>query len=592
MPYYSNSYDTPPSWSAPPPQTPEEIRRAQQQLNASVASGNLSNRTDPNMGQPQVGQPAPIPGALPPGTPPPGGPAGRGGYRSSSPYSSPSYQADAAAAANAPVGYNVPPNPIGFNNTQNPKDAFQNERARSTAAGDIFQNQNAAVAGGEYGEYQRSRNLADTAWNPIAQGGGGYSQPEANDILDRNRIESLQLNPQERANAFQTPDEQAASLGNTRSAFAYFNPQHIEGVADTGAGYERDVTNDTRNNVRNAYQDPSLRMDPMYGGVQSSAQSGMESGVRGAYNPQTLSLDPNFSAKYPLSDTEVQQQGDLGARMASSRYAALEDEAVRRGGAAGAPSLATAALKGRFERDAGINAADAGTSSRLAAMAAQREQRRQLEEMRLGAERYKTDTGTGIEFGLGQSRLNTNQDIEHTRLGAEQNRAGLATGSELQLGNLRAGVETGIANRNVGVAQANQNTGIGLEQYGEGESARRNYERGLNRQNTEAQLRNERHNTGLDVSDRVSGRTAEVAGARRTDETDYRNHLERRGALAADVSGQAADRQIQAQSVTGGQSLNAAGQMADYDIGRRNAKSWYSRNVSPIFQDATAAAKA
>jgi hypothetical protein len=56
------------------------------------------------------------------------------------------------------------------------------------------------------------------------------------------------------------------------------------------------------------------------------------------------------------------------------------------------------------------------------------------------------------------------------------------------------------------------------------------------------------------------------------------------------MGNRASDRQVSSRQVTGNQSLGATSGAADYDIGRRNSKSWYERNLSPIFQDSAAAA--
>lgn len=484
-----------------------------------------------------------------------------------------------------------PVNPIPYRRTDDPKKALDDERARATARGDILEQEYRDVVAPEYGQYQRYRRAGDEVYRPILEGRGGYLPGEIPGLLQEDYLSGLQLTPQEYGASFLTPDEQRAMLGDPYAARERFRPEQQYQIAREGGQRERELRGEATPRIRETYMDPALLMSPEFAAQQRGTLGGMYAGVRGAFDPQALSLSEGFAERYPMSDVEVQEFGDLGARMASERFRGLFDAAQRQGGAAGTPSLATAALQGRLERQAGISAADAGTTARLQALAAQRDQMLKAEQERLGSERFKAGLGTDIEFGLTDRALATQDAIERLKLQAALDRANLGVGAEQDLLAQGLASERGIGERMLDTGRWAQETGIGLEQYGESEAARRAAERAVNRQGIQQYVQGQRYGRGMDIGDALYGRRRDVAQERLGQEREGREYLRGAQQQAGDFYTRGADRRVQGMDVTGRGSLGAAGTLADYRAARKASGNWFTRNVLPLL-NTEAASKA
>jgi hypothetical protein len=204
------------------------------------------------------------------------------------------------------------------------------------------------------------------------------------------------------------------------------------------------------------------------------------------------------------------------------------DELQRRADSSGGTSsLAMGALGGRMRREGAIAGADAMSSARLGALAAQREQQRQAEQMRLLAEQGLTDREIAALMGdrsaLGAS-LGARSDIERMRLGGAGEYSGLAQRGGMYLGDLRTGVSRDVANRGIGVGQYVTDVGSGLTRYGESEASRRAGDLGLNRQAAARDTSQEQYARDKDIGQTTYDRYRAGADERLADERGQRGY--------------------------------------------------------------------
>ena len=410
-------------------------------------------------------------------------------------------------------GQNMPANPIGFDNTDKPPDAFRNERARATSFGDRF-DQYYRDSIPMYGQQEQDyRRQADLAYMTDVL---GYTPEEASQIIREQEMMEARVSPEQAQTAADwTPGEKEAYGGDPYAPLQHFDKGELLGTAEDIGGRLR-------------------------GTVSEGA-----SRIREAIDPNELRIDPEFAANYGLSDEEVDDISYLTGRAAGNRIQSGLESVERAARAEGATNpMAMAAARLRFERQAAREAGDATLEGRLGARQAQLDRMRDLEAMRQSA----ATGATGMVAG------------------AERDILGAGLGAEGQAGD--------VLER---TSRFTTEFPAEYERYGESERSRRagdvaDVGRGARIYGLE-----EPYQRTMETGDRLSGRTSQVAEARRGGEAERRGHLTGQQVYAGGRLGQAEQGRTDAFRTTAGASQGAAEGML-----RSRQPSWYNRNAAPI----------
>ena len=419
---------------------------------------------------------------------------------------------------------------------------------------------------GFYDEY------ADTAYDPLIAGQGGFNWNEQADILRENELRGGAATDEDYERNFLTGDEFSASMGNPWDRAVYFNPDWMtslqmdsegnqRGAVAGMRGATRDAVGNLRTGMEGAIRPDDLRLSGGYGTSAEGALSGTEGAVRGAIDPTKLGLRAGFLEDYEMTPEE-QQRIVTGAGITTGNvYRDQSDQLERRARAAGLDPLGVAAAKQRLVREGAGEAGDAMTQARIGADSAAAARLASGEGMRLGAEQTQAGMRVGSELALGGRRLGQVNEGELMRLKAEQGlsdrqllaarTSGMAAlENERVLGQTGLQSEQAINNQARNQAQYNATTGTAIATGIEADTAARNYELARQRAATNAANVNTRFGQGRQISADLSGRSLAIAAQRRREAAEGRAYLTGRG-IRANANEQAEyERQMQLHGTT------------------------------------------
>lgn len=414
---------------------------------------------------------------------------------------------------------NIPLNPIRYDNSGRVNADMDNLISRAVGTGDVLEEEFREVGPYFMDLLRRYEPMAFQAYQSRLTGGAGYTPEEQAAIQQNERLNRMDYRPDEAAQLFLTPEEQSAIAGDPYKIFEYFNPEAIRGQ-----------WSDFRDRGREAIDAAQLGVSPEYAGRLRSilSQTGSDADV----NEEALRLREGFLDDFQLSDEDVGDMADLGARAASSRWDAAYSDIDRRASAAGGMGpAALATLRGRLDRHSNIDAADAATRARLEGTALQKQLLGQGEGMRLGSEQFIQDALLDRAFRLGDMALSAEGDIEGRRYTGERDRMDARLGHETNVGSAGLGMETGL-----------QATGQNLFRYGDESTSNRNTTLGTNRQGAAQQGQYNTREYGFGAADRASSAAQTVADTRLQQEQSGLDFLERQQQLAAGGYSNAANR--------------------------------------------------
>lgn len=455
--------------------------------------------------------------------------------------------------------------------------------------------------GDEQSDWERYfRQTGMEAYDPILRGQGGYSPEDRADIIQKLQLGELQWTP-EMANALQLTDEEKVGIaGDPNKAGLYFDPGYNEDIDRESATRQRQANTDATDRLRENYAvaeqrlndaiNPALmRMDPTraneaIGAVQQSAAQ-----QRAAVDPTRLRQSEDFVRRYRMGDEDVQDLVQSAAgQVRVSGQRAIDDleKAVAATGAA--TPLAAAAARSRLERGTAADQADALMRARIAAKAEQAGRERDIEGMRVDAERGYSGLRSGIERGIGTDLAGVTLDTERTRIGAEQGLTDVQTGNARTVAGLRQDAETQIGNRALATEQGigqqaadtqryNTNTGIALAQGADDRASNRAGMIATNRQDATALGQQSQYQRGTGIADRISANTQTAADAKRADEKEARGYLSGQQELASNNVNTANDQRITNYGVQGRLMNDATQNTQAYDVNKsRKGGFWNS----------------
>ncbi len=408
---------------------------------------------------------------------------------------------------------------------RNLRDITAQERERAAGFEDTLEREHQQYGQPFLGEEAHYKSLGDRAYAPLLTGEAGLTPEEQQQYLRDEDLRGLGMTPEELAEIGMTPEEARAITGDPFKSFDYFNPELLRGMEEAGADRQREAVARGGARLDDAIG-PGLAMDPRFAGNMRGEVGAYRSTAGAALDPSRLRVSEDFLSEYPMSDEEVEAQAELAARGANTRYIADLDRLQQRSAESGmAAPFAEAALGSRMRRRAAIAGADVSTRARLDALGLQRDQMRQAELMRIGAEQGLTDRQIAAARDLLAYGLSAEQAIEQTRLGAERDVSGRRLGVGETLLGAELGSERDIAGRQQQVGQYITDTGMAYSDRAESERSRRAGQIYGARQDTSRYRQGQRYERGLAASDRLSGRSRDMAGERMREEQEGRGYV-------------------------------------------------------------------
>lgn len=401
-------------------------------------------------------------------------------------------------------------------------DSINRDRNFIYGVGDQLRN-NAGYRGDRANEqYRQYESLGKDAYLPFLEGGGGYREHEVNDIMGRDRLDDLQLRPDEVEGSYLSSDEYNRIAGSPWDRAAFFNPAEDWGLQVDSADRQRGVVDQYGNDATGAINADDLRLSGTYDQQMQGALQGGSSRVRGAIDPTRLRLSNDFVNRYRMSDDELQSRLDTAGMDSKVVNQAAMDRATMAARGAGMDPLGIASYVSRAARDGRIDAADNLTRERGRALGERAGRERDIEGMRLGAEGGLSRSTIDAELALQGRELSAAGDRERLRMGAEQ---GLAD-RRLDVASRRAGIASGteqaINQQGRDVRQFNTTTGTNMATGIERDSADRARWLAENRQGTQQRNTDQRFQRGSYRDQNLAGRTGATAGARRDDQQEAR----------------------------------------------------------------------
>src|SRR4051812_8153024 len=196
---------------------------------------------------------------------------------------------------NVPQG---PQNPIGYNDTRDVYDMWQNERGEAQGQGDAYKQQF-----GDDANYDKSMGrgydkLVPGLYGDIWGGGGGYTPGEQQGIRQSKGLSDLAWNPQEADSNYLSPTEKRQVEGSPYGAFDLWKGS-VPGLEGTA--------NDTATMQRAGVNDMTRRYDDSLGatsGEQHDVLGDSTSRLRSAAGNPALSLDPEYRRQAGMTDAE------------------------------------------------------------------------------------------------------------------------------------------------------------------------------------------------------------------------------------------------------------------------------------------------
>lgn len=440
----------------------------------------------------------------------------------------------------------------------------------------VSYNLGAGIDSDLYQQGQQYGNMASGYGNAMnrsyqqLQQNPGYSPEQQQQIIREQQYQGLQATPEQYAALGPNAGESAGMTGDPSSYGKAYNPNAIntgtqemadhlrqnvgktEGVNSNILGQQQQslskAIDPKQLNASGAYQDANSAILNTTGDRLDSASANATNRLDSATNNPALGISGEYGRQAGMTDAEVQQMADAGARDVGLRYQAAEGDAERRAAAGGNTSaLAVGAQKARLGQQSATESADARVNAQLAARQAQRGAATGVEQTRLGAEQYQTGqkVNAGQYLGSqgsqnaqyeGQLAGNINQQQENTRLGAATNLAGMNIGAANQVaqnqlqanqytGNQGAATEQAIGAQGQQGQQFSQNLGTNIAMAQDQTAAQRAAQQyGIRQGNQQYQIGNT-FNQGTGVNDRLSQSNTNVANAGRADQQENRQWL-------------------------------------------------------------------
>lgn len=381
----------------------------------------------------------------------------------------------------------------------------------------------------QYGQAGNQQDQLNSAWQNIAQGGGGYTNDQMAAILNNPYLQSLRTSPEQQQSNYLTPEEQAGIYGSPYAAsdyaqqqganlsglYANFADQVGSGIQGQNAAISGQLVGGA-NNIRGAYSGNQGRqyqnlsdIAALTRGAQGLARQTGEGAVgqlrsdvygqlgpaeqaaRQYLDPTALNVSQEYQQNYNVSPQDQQNILNKAGRTVGAQSAMDEENLMQAANAQGNTSpLALSTMRNRVRQTGAVNQANAMSDAAIQAKQLQLQTQQQRENTRLGAAQQYAGLGAGTELALGQRRL-----------GAAQNVGQIGVNAELGLGTQGLQNEQYMGSNTLGTQAQLGQAQLGAEQYLSGQQQQaQQYMGSSNLQNTQQLL-----NTGMQQGEYSAG---------------------------------------------------------------------------------------
>lgn len=381
------------------------------------------------------------------------------------------------------------------------------------------------------------QDLGDASYMDLLNGQGGYTPGERDTIIGADRLDQMQLTPDQQDAAYLSTGEQQGIAGDPNNRGTYFHP-----------GDDLSATYGEQNRARGIANS----------GVQGSV--GFATQAKQIADPSKLVQSQDFVDRYRMTPEQVQAAATSAARDSTAVDQAAMERAREAGTAAGMDPLGMASYLNRANRSSQQDAARSAAAARVAAQNQQAQRELAIETNRQGAQGVATGTQLGaLNSGYDAIRDATTQQLKDEELGnsAAQQQRQFNTNTGTQI----AG------------AQEDQRTGAAKTIA-------------TNRQGVNLQNRNDVYDRSKYADTQLAGRTAGVADTRLAEQQKARDYV------TGQVSGEQGQQQQDANRQIAGYGATAGGVQANLGLQYQNDNKpkWYDKLLSAGAQVAAGAA--
>ncbi|HWR49930.1 MAG TPA: hypothetical protein VN428_02415 [Bryobacteraceae bacterium] len=391
----------------------------------------------------------------------------------------------------------------------------------------------------------------------------GYTADEQAGIMREGDVNSL-LNVDYGGN-YLTPGENEAITGNPYASNNEWT-RHLSDAMNQQEGQLASNIQQTREGMDKAIDPTQLALSQEYRTNQDAVLNTTSDNVYDAIDPTKLSMDSEYARQAGMTDAEVDEAAQAGARNVGARYRSAIGDLERSAAESGnASPLAIAAGRARLERQSATDAADATVRARLAARAEQRDAATGVEGTRLGAEQTYAGLRSGAAMDLGNLasdavgqreglRSAAVRDISDRQMDAASTTGKMAQDAAQYAGDSRLSNEQQIANR---ATQAEQ------------EASDRAAMTATNRQATSLTNQANKFDRGFGANEALSGRTKTTGDARIAGRNTYLDLTANQTNANAELGSTARGQRVSNFGTQAGAVNTATGNNADYDLRRR-----------------------
>lgn len=479
-----------------------------------------------------------------------------------------------------------------FYDGSDPYKQSRNNRARSSAYGDMLNQELGDFGGDEDYWRQYYRGQGSDAYGEIGEGRGGYREGEERDIIGRDGLDELRMTPEQRQALYLAEGEESEIRGDPFRAEGWFDPEGLDTINTEFNERIGENVDESSRDLRNTYDEDALSLSRGYrdelgnlvtgnaGNVRGALSAGAGN-VRGAINRDRLTVDPNFIKDYRMTDRDVddytQEAALTQGNISAGRAGAIQRAAAESGGMS---PLALASGLNELTMRGDQQANRAMLNARIAARGMQADRLRDSEGLRLDSESNYANLASDAEMALSGREASAEMGLGDRAFDAATGYETQRLGTERDKGDRRYQIAGNIADRSYGAtvrrgentrdaARYRGETGYGVARDTDALQSGRGTALATNRQGAERYGQESEYDRNRFRGAALSERTQAAADARLEQERERRAYLAGQQGVANDNVTGSQDRLIRNYGQAGQLANQSTGQEMDYDLGRR-----------------------
>ena len=423
----------------------------------------------------------------------------------------------------------------------------ENIRQRAVAQGDMINQEMQDFGNEEDWWRQYARGEGYNAYGDIAEGRGGYTEAERNDIMGREGLDQMQMTPEQRQALFLNDSETEQMYGDPNKGLQWFDPETLDTINTEANKRVSENIEQSAGALNNTYNEDALSLSSGYrdelgniintgsGRVRDSLTGGGNR-VRGAIDRDRLTLDPNFIRDYRMTDRDVNDMTQQAAQTQANVSRGRADAIERASAGSGMSPLSMAASINELTTRGDQQGNRAMLDARVAANQMKAGRLRDIEGMRLGAEDNYAGMLSAAEMGLSGREADAEMglmdrgygaatDYEKQRLGTEQDKQSRQYQIQANIADRGYDATNRVNSNNMDNARYRGETGAALYNRADDTAAARAAAIAGNRQNAERYGQESQYDRAKYRNDATSQRAAGVGDARLATERERRQYL-------------------------------------------------------------------